>query len=82
MFKNSGYDPSVIQAPSGVPVRLRLLSKDVYSCSLAFVIPSLRFQQFLETTGEAWVDIPPQEAGTKMPFSCSMGMYTGVILFN
>jgi sulfite exporter TauE/SafE len=80
--KNSGYDPSVIQAPSGVPVRLRLLSKDVYSCSLAFVIPSLRFQQFLETTGEAWVDIPAQEAGTKMPFSCSMGMYTGVILFN
>jgi uncharacterized protein len=80
--KNSGYDPSVVQAPSGVPVRLRLLSKDVYSCSLAFVIPSLKFQQFLETTGEVWVDIPAQAAGTKMPFSCSMGMYTGVILFN
>jgi len=80
--KNAGYEPSVVQAPADMPVRLRLVSKDVYSCSLAFVIPSLRFQQFLETTGEAWVDIPAQQAGTRMPFSCSMGMYTGVIIFN
>jgi uncharacterized protein len=80
--KNGGYDPNVVRAPADIPVRLRLVSKDVYSCSLAFVIPSLRFQQFLETTGEAWVDIPAQQKGTKMPFSCSMGMYTGVIIFD
>ncbi|MEN4042352.1 MAG: sulfite exporter TauE/SafE family protein [Anaerolineaceae bacterium] len=80
--ENTGYDPSVVQAPADIPVRLRLVSNDVYSCSLAFVIPALNFQQFLESTGEAWVDIPAQRAGTRMPFSCSMGMYTGVIIFN
>jgi uncharacterized protein len=80
--KNGGYDPSLLRAPAGVPLRLRLVSKDVYSCSLAFVIPSLRYEKFLETTGEAWVDIPAQKQGTRMPFSCSMGMYTGVIVFD
>jgi uncharacterized protein len=55
--KNGGYDPSLLRAPADVPLRLRLVSKDVYSCSLAFVIPSLRYEKFLETTGEAWVDI-------------------------
>jgi uncharacterized protein len=80
--KNYGYDPRIIKAPPDTPLRLRLVTDDVYSCSLAFVIPSLQFQQFLETTGEAWVDIPAQKRGTRMPFSCSMGMYTGVILFN
>jgi uncharacterized protein len=80
--RNSGYEPSVVQAPADKALRLRLVTNDVYSCSLAFVIPSLRYQELLETTGEAWVDVPPQQKGTRMPFSCSMGMYTGVIVFN
>jgi uncharacterized protein len=80
--RNTGYEPSVLEAPAEIPLRLRLVTNDVYSCSLAFVIPALRYQEFLETTGEAWVDIPAQRKGTRMPFSCSMGMYTGVIVFN
>ncbi|HSV84995.1 MAG TPA: sulfite exporter TauE/SafE family protein [Levilinea sp.] len=80
--ENTGYDPSVVQAPAEMPLRLRLVSNDVFSCSLVFVIPALNFQAFLKSTGEAWVDIPAQRAGTRMPFACSMGMYTGVIIFN
>jgi sulfite exporter TauE/SafE len=78
---NTSYEPSVVRAKAGVPLKLRLVTKDVYSCSLAFVIPSLNIQKNLVSTGEAWIDIPPQEKGARIPFSCSMGMFTGDIFF-
>lgn len=80
--KNNGYEPSRVHAKAGVPLKLRLVSDKVYSCSLAFVIPALKYTQTLEPTGVAWVDIPAQQKGTRMPFSCSMGMYTGDIIFD
>ncbi len=80
--KNSGYVPERVAAKAGVPVTLKLVSKDVYSCSLAFVIPALKVERMLEPTGEAVIAIPPQKPGTVIPFSCSMGMYTGEIVFN
>jgi uncharacterized protein len=81
-IKNNGYDPKVVHAPADVPLKLRLVSKDVYSCSLAFIVPSLGISLYLEPTGEVYVDIPPQKKGTRMPFSCSMGMFTGDIIFD
>ena len=77
-----GYEPNVVHAKAGEPVRLRLVSQDVYSCSLAFIIPSLKVQAFLPATGETYIDIPAQAPGTQMPFMCSMGMYTGTIIFD
>jgi heme/copper-type cytochrome/quinol oxidase subunit 2 len=71
-----------VHAKAGVPVQLYLISEDVYSCSLAFIIPALNFQQMLDPTGIAVIDIPAQPQGTRMPFSCSMGMFTGEIIFD
>jgi sulfite exporter TauE/SafE len=82
VVKNNGYQPSQVSAKAGIPIRLRLVSKDVYSCSLAFVLPTLNIMESLYPTGETWIDIPPQKKGTYMPFSCSMGMYTGMIVFD
>jgi uncharacterized protein len=79
---NTGYDPRTVHAKANEPVKLRLVSDGVYSCSLAFVIPSLGEERYLDPTGVAWVDIPAQKKGTRIPFSCSMGMYTGVIVFD
>ncbi len=79
---NNGYAPNVVYAKAGTPLKMRLVSKGVYSCALAFVIPSLGVQEMLEPTGELWIDIPPQKKGARMPFSCSMGMYTGVVVFD
>jgi uncharacterized protein len=79
--RNYGYEPSLVKAKAGVPLRLRLVTNKTYSCSLAFMIPALNFGQTLEPTGETWVDIPAQAKGTRMPFTCSMGMYTGDIIF-
>jgi len=80
--ENYGYTPDVVHAKAGVPVRLRLVSENVRSCSRAFIIPALGVQQILPATGETVIDIPAQQAGSQMPFSCSMGMYGGVIIFD
>lgn len=80
--ENNGYSPEVTHARAGVPSRLVLVSNNVRSCSLAFVIPSLNVQVLLEPTGRHTIEIPAQAAGTRIPFSCSMGMYTGVIIFD
>jgi sulfite exporter TauE/SafE len=80
--QNYGYEPNLIHAKAGVPLRLRLVSENVRSCSRAFIIPSLNVQMILDATGEAFVDIPPQSQGAQMSFSCSMGMYTGDIVFD
>lgn len=80
--KNYGYEPDVVRAKAGAAVKLRLVSSNVQSCSRAFVIPSLGVQELLESTGETVIEIPPQDKGTQIPFSCSMGMFGGTILFD
>ena len=79
---NSGYSPKESFAKAGVPVTLKLVSENVSSCSLAFVIPSLGIQQYLERTGVAEINLEPQASGTHINYSCSMGMYGGRIVFD
>lgn len=81
-IKNNGYQPQVVHARSGEPVRLTLTSQDVYSCSLSFVIPSLGLQASLKPNDQVVLEIPAQPANSKLPFSCSMGMFTGTIVFD
>jgi sulfite exporter TauE/SafE len=80
--KSNGYEPDVIHAKAGVPITLLLTTENVRSCSRAFTIPTLNIQQILAETGELEIEIPAQEKGTWLPFSCSMGMYTGTIIFD
>jgi sulfite exporter TauE/SafE len=79
--KNNGYSPSQLIAPAGEVVDLTIVTKKTRSCSRAFEIPTLGYSVLLPETGEEKVQIPPQPAGTEMRFTCSMGMYTGVIVF-
>jgi uncharacterized protein len=79
--RNNGYRPATIYAPAGKPIAVKLATKGVYSCSRAFVIPDLNFQKLLPDTGEVSLEIPAQTSGTVLEFMCSMGMYTGVIIF-
>lgn len=78
---NTSYDPSLVKAKAGVDLKLKLVSKNTYSCSLAFVIPRLNVAVNLKPTDVAYIDIPAQAAGTRIPFACSMGMFTGDIIF-
>ncbi|GAP14792.1 uncharacterized conserved protein [Longilinea arvoryzae] len=78
--ENSRYSPNIIYAQAGVPIRLELVTDDVHSCARAFTIPALEIAKLLPASGTEIVEIPPQKAG-KLTFTCSMGMYTGEIVF-
>jgi sulfite exporter TauE/SafE len=79
--RNEGYFPQTLRASANEAVALSLVTDKTYSCSRDFVIPALNFYQLLPDTGTVQVDIPAQPAGTRMFFTCSMGMYTGMITF-
>lgn len=79
--RNEGYFPQTINVPANQPLTLNLVTDKTYSCARDFVIPALNYYQLLPETGTIQVDIPAQSAGTRMYFTCSMGMYTGQIVF-
>lgn len=79
--RSNGYFPQTLKAPAGQAVTLSLVTNQTYSCARDFVIPDLNYYQLLPDTGTVSVDIPAQPAGTTLFFTCSMGMYTGQIVF-
>ncbi len=78
---NNGYSPAILKAPAGKDLTLSLITNKTYSCARDFVIPDLNYYELLPDTGTVQVNIPAQEAGSTLFFTCSMGMYTGQIVF-
>ena len=78
---NSSYEPQEVQAPAGQPLQLKLVTNSTWGCTRAFVLPSLGIQELLPDTGETIIELPPQAAGSSLVYTCSMGMYFGVIRF-
>ncbi len=74
----NGYTPNRITVKSGEPVKLNLKASGAYSCASAFRIPSLGISKNLQPNGSASVEFTPKKPG-KIAFTCSMGMYNGVI---
>ncbi len=79
---DTGYTPKVLHLSADKPVSLNWVTKDVRSCSLSVVVPGLNYQKVLPGTGTVKLDIPAQVRGTVMRYSCSMGMYTGQLVFD
>jgi uncharacterized protein len=79
--QTSGYSPNNIIAPADQTIELHLVTNNTLSCARAFVIPSLNFMKILPTTGDTVLTLPAQSKGTTLEFTCSMGMYNGVIQF-
>lgn len=79
--ENDGYFPQTLRLNANSAVTLNLVTDGTYSCARDFVIPALGFYQLLPDTGTVQVNIPAQPSGTRMFFTCSMGMYTGMIIF-
>lgn len=78
---NQGYFPRRLVAQANNALTLNVVTQNTYSCARDFVIPALDFYQLLPETGTVPVFIPPQPVGTVIRFTCSMGMYTGDIVF-
>ena len=79
--QNSGYFPRTLKAPADKAFTLNLTTAKTYSCARDFVIPALNYYQLLPDTGTVQVNIPAQKKGSTLFFTCSMGMYTGQIVF-
>jgi plastocyanin domain-containing protein len=79
--QNEGYFPQTLSAPAGQDFTLNLVTDQTYSCSRDFVIPALDYYELLPDTGTVKVNIPAQAPGSTLYFTCSMGMYTGQIVF-
>jgi Uncharacterized conserved protein len=73
---NEGYSPNKFSIKKGVPVKWIIDAKAPYSCASALIVPKYKIRAFLKP-GENIVEFTPNQTG-KIPFSCSMGMYTGV----
>lgn len=77
VFPN-GYSPNNIQVKAGVPVKLNLTPTGGLGCTSVFRIPQLGINKRL-TQGETTpVEFTPQAPG-KLTWTCSMGMFRGII---
>ena len=79
--EDKGYSPKTLYAPADTEITLNLITEDTHSCSRAFIIPELEMSKLLPETGIESLLLPPQAAGKILGYSCSMGMYTGEIIF-
>ncbi|MCL5784193.1 MAG: sulfite exporter TauE/SafE family protein [Patescibacteria group bacterium] len=77
-ISGSGYSPNYLKVKKGLPVKITLNSNNSYGCALAFRIPSLGISKNLRPTDSQTIEFTPTEVG-QIPFSCSMGMFRGVI---
>jgi sulfite exporter TauE/SafE len=75
---NNGYNPTYVRVKQGIPVQLTLQSEDAYSCAVAFVFKEYGIKTFLNPTDIKSFTFTPERKG-RFTYSCSMGMYTGVM---
>lgn len=75
--KGNGYFPDQVTVKRGQKVRLIVDSEESYSCAASLSIPKAGIRKILNP-GENVFEFTPGASGD-IPFSCSMGMYDGVI---
>ncbi len=74
----TGYEPNRLTLKAGIPAKLSFVTKNTQGCSRAITFPTLNIQKVLPQTGTTELELPKLARG-KIPFTCSMGMFTGTI---
>ena len=74
-----GYQPAVVRARSGRPLRLIFDRQETAGCSEEIVIPDFGVRKFLPPFQQTAIEITPDRAGT-FPFMCGMSMLHGTIV--
>lgn len=77
-----GYTPRNSNAKANMPTVLKVITNSTFDCSSSIVISDIGYRKYLPSSGETLIDIPPQQPGTVMQGTCSMGMYRFAIHFN
>lgn len=75
---SSGYVPNYIQVKKDIPVELTLTTRDNYTCANYFVFSAFNISARLQPSETRTFAFIPNKTG-KFNFSCSMGMYSGVM---
>ncbi len=73
---SNGYSPNSFTIQEGVPVKWIIDAQAPFSCAASLTLPKYNIRKNL-VKGENIIEFTPKETG-RLPFSCSMGMYTGV----
>lgn len=71
-----GYDPAVVQAKVGSPVRITFDRQETSGCSEEVVFPDFGVKRFLPAHDRTTVELTPEKAG-EFDFTCGMGMLRG-----
>jgi len=78
-ISNYGYSPKNFSVKAGSQVKINLVNKDGWSCAQAFTIRKLGIQKIVRPGQSEVVSFTAPEKPQQITFSCSMGMYQGVI---
>lgn len=76
--KSNGYSPNRLQVKAGIPVQLTLQTKNVYTCASSFILKAFNISMQLGPNDSQTVTFTPTKKG-RYSFTCSMGMYTGIL---
>jgi Cu+-exporting ATPase len=75
---SGGYDPDVIVAKKGVPLKLVFDRREDNPCSDEVVLPEFEVRRELPAFAKTEIEVVPRRAG-EFPFSCGMNMLHGKI---
>ncbi len=78
-IERAGYSPNNFSVRAGSQVTLRLNNIDGYGCTQAFTIPHLGIQKIIPVGASEAIQFTAPIKPTQLAFSCSMGMFRGVI---
>lgn len=73
-----GYQPDFVRVKKNIPVTLILTTKDNYTCANYFVFNEFDITARMQPSETRIFYFTPQKAG-RFTYSCSMGMYGGVM---
>jgi plastocyanin domain-containing protein len=76
---NGVYRPNVLKVKAGVPLRLHVLVRDRHSCSTKLLVPDLKLDFDLPSTGTVDLLVPAASPGAYL-FTCGMKMVKGSIV--
>ena len=74
-----GYSPDVIQARTGLPLRIVFDRQEDGDCSSKVLFPEFALSRFLPPFAETTVELTPRHPGT-FGFACGMNMLHGTLL--
>ncbi|HEX7251455.1 MAG TPA: cupredoxin domain-containing protein [Thermoanaerobaculia bacterium] len=73
-----GYDPDVVVAKKGVPLRLIFDRREANPCSDEVILPEFEVRRALPAFAKTTIEVIPKRTG-EFPFSCGMNMLHGTI---